>query len=525
MATARNEVSQKVKFDYSEYSASYRKMVAENASGSNSITKDMQRAGTAFEDYSKAVKKGGNDVSGVLGTLKDAFSGAVGKSFGLGAAIGIMNQVVAGAANQLGKSADLALNFGKSLSNLAARADISSDKISQVRKSLLDLSNTGANMEALPDALNLVYGANGKNIDKGLSVMPEIAKVSGMTGMSPDKVAQFVVDRLKGENRSIDPSNVDRLLQSAMVATRQGGFNNIGEAMESMSAIDAGAKKRLGISDRQAAALTSSASQVGQTKERTVGAIRAMTDLEDEGFAGNAVIRGFFGGRGKRKGEQFQFSDYEAMAGDYQKKIKSGNWNESKIISMMQGMGLSKDESEGLNAYFRDFQSKAKPAYQAAMGDEKSVNQMFDQSTNNWSDRWKRFKNNATVAPIQFVDNLPTKGSKSDTAAEAMIEQAKQVKSNAPSWNDWKAAFGFGASGAHATAKGPAHGSAVTDAHGSNAPAHPAAMKKEELVDAVAAGVAKGMSQVKVGVTVDSKDAGLIAKPKSTDKSTSAKGF
>lgn len=512
--SGENEVSQRVKLDGSDYLANIRKLSSENKAAMSSMSKDMAKAGTAFEDYTNNVKKNSSDAGGFLDKFGKAFSA----NLGMGAAFGLMNQGFAAIAGQLGKSVDLALGFGKSFSMLAARADLSEKKIRDVRKALMDLAGTGADMDSLPNALNLVYGANGRDIDKGVSVMPDIAKVSGMTGMKPDQIAQFVVTRLQGENRSIDKGSVDQLLQALMVATRQGNFNNVGEAMESFGAMDSGAKKRLGISDRQGAALISSASQTGQTRERTVGAIQALTSLEDEGFAGNSVVRGLLGAPQKKKGEGFSFNDLGSMASGYKAKIKSG-FKENQMISLLQAGGLSKDESEGLNAYLRDFDSKAKPAYQAAMGDNTSVDKMVETSTDNTSDLFKRTWNRVTMLPVRAADalsdpdSIPPEQKMAIRARERAMENiphlsdvptisqmSKNVHNNAPSWEDFKSAF-MGGSKKSSTP----------------------AMTKQDHIDAVATGVAKGMKAVKVEVEITSKDPAYATKPKAGDKPVSAR--
>ncbi|MDD5305585.1 MAG: hypothetical protein PHS14_21000, partial [Elusimicrobia bacterium] len=300
--------------------------------------------------------------------------------------------------NQLKQTAENGIEFSRSFAQLASRADLSASRVKKLRDEVFNLGKAGASLQSLPGAIGEIYGANGGDMNKAMSVMDPIAKTAAMGDKDAESIAKFVTERLKGEGREINKENVTSVLQSLNLAQRGGQFANQGEAMQAFRGADADVKGRAHVSDRELAAMMAAATRVGQDKESSTAAVTALMRASVQEFGGDAKLAGFLGIDSLQSGGKFDPSKLGAAAANMKKSGLSGN----QQIEMFQQLGMSEKESQGLLAILKDV-GKFQDGMKQVNADQKTLEQSFNESTDNLSDGMERLRNRMTKGIDQIV--------------------------------------------------------------------------------------------------------------------------
>jgi hypothetical protein len=461
-----NEVEQKIKLNSSEYKAGLAQAAKEAERSMAAISRSVQQGGNDFQGFTDRAKKDGMSLTKMLGEMKSAFSGAVGKSLFMGGTAGLAASAGMMLGNQIKASAGLGLSFGSALQHMGARFGFDDEQKRDLEGHLLKQASTGTDLSALPEAAAALYGANGRNFEGMKQALPQIAAVSGSQKIDPRQLTEFLVNRLSGENRAIDSKNIESVLRSLYTSMNKGQFASISEAMAAFGGVGAGAKSRAGMSDQELAARAAGASAAGQTLENKVGALQAMTNLDDEAFGGSAPLRAFLGVK-KDHREHLTMADFGTMSKTLNRQMQQG-MRQQDLIGQFQSMGgMSKDQSEGLFAMLRDFDTKVMPSYRSAYSGFKttSVDQNVDAANDSTSFRLSQLKNQSVALPLRTVNA---------TTPEQRNALAALVTGGLPA--------------------------------------------------AISAAIVSALSSLKVGVEVDSKDPAFRAKPKTTDHTRDPKG-
>jgi hypothetical protein len=384
MANGSNQVEQRVHLDGRQYQEELKKLKNTASENMGQINKTMQQAGSANRDFTEFVKK---NVISLSGSLKD-LGGSFAKYLGKGAAIGGAAAGVSFLHTQMKQAISTGLDFGRELSHLASRADLPAAKVKKLRDELYQLGKTGASLQSLPAAVSELFGATG-NIDQSMSVMNPIAKTAALGGGDASAVARFVKDRLQGEGREINQGNVGELLQSLVAAQRGGQFKNVDEAMEALGSGSASAKGRAGLSDRNYAALVSGATRVGADKETGVAAIQGLLHLSQSGLGGSAALAGLLG-MGTGKGD----FDFRKLNGQNAARFlgKTEGLGDSGRIKLLSSAGVSEQEATGLLAILKGI-DKFQAGVKRVSSDQKTLDQSFEESTDNLEDGFKSMRN------------------------------------------------------------------------------------------------------------------------------------
>jgi hypothetical protein len=398
----KNQVEQVVKLNTKGYVEGQRKIREESTRTTNQVNKDLHNAGKAFNDYTNQVKK---HSASLVGSIMDA-----GKSFakylGRGALVGGATAGASFLHSQMKQAVSTGLDFGRSLAQIASRADLTQDRVKKLRRELFELGKTGANLSSLPGAVEELYGATG-DIDKATGLMNPIAKVAAMGGGDATLVAKFVKEQLKGENRKLDKGNVESLLQGLVLTMRGGDFQSMEEAMAAYAGVGGTAKKRTGLSDRELAAAMGSATKAGQDREASVAGMQALIKKAAEGFHGSAALEGILGTGLLDKSGKFDISKLGAASQRYQ---KSG-FKDADMVKLLSESGLGDKEAEGVVSILKDFKS-VQAGFERTMKDQKTLAQAHAETTNNLSDALTKTRNDIMGGVDQILSPLEGVASK-----------------------------------------------------------------------------------------------------------------
>ncbi|MFV8250248.1 hypothetical protein [Bdellovibrio bacteriovorus] len=381
----KNSVEQIVRLNLRQYFTALAQMRSENKGTFNENDKAAHKSGRVLQEFLNEVKKVSGDSQKEFKKLSKSMASdlAVGAK-GL-ALMGAMSSVKAASRTAV----SVGLEFGKTFSALAARANLTGEKVKSLRKELLALGDTGADLGSLAGALDAIYGATG-NIDKAREVMDPIAKAAAMGDGDATKVADFVKERLTGQGKELNRANTEELLASLVQAQRHGDFKNLDQAMESMSGLAGSVQGRVGISDRQFAAMMAGATRTGTDRETSVAGLNALIRASADDFSGNAIFGGVFGS-GSLKDSDGKF-DPTKLANAYQNIEKLGQTESERIHQLKQILSLSDQEAQGTYNLIKNY-GAFNETMQETISDQKSFNDSFKDATNNLDNSLKSLTN------------------------------------------------------------------------------------------------------------------------------------
>lgn len=387
-----SEVSQVVRLNTTQYRTELEKVQTDTRTNLQKINKALVDSGKSFGDFTNVVKK---SVSSIINSFEE-----VGKSFaknlGKGALVGGTILGVDAMREGAKEAVRTGLAFEDALARIASRADLSAKQVSKLKQEFFELGKTGAKLDSIPEAFNAIYGATG-SMEQSKAVMEPIAKAAAMGNGDAGQVADFVKDRLKGEGKEINKTNVTDLLQAVNLAQRSGEFNSMGEAMQGMQGVDAAAQRRAGLSDKDLAGILAGSTRAGADKATGVAAAQAVIHMGQQGFGGGAALGGMLGVGSFMKDGKFDTSKLTAAAAHLKKSGRS----DAENVELFKSAGLSEQESTGLLAILKNI-TKFNEGVKRVATDTKTFEQSFEEVTDTLSHRLEELKN-ATVAGFDDI--------------------------------------------------------------------------------------------------------------------------
>lgn len=400
----RNQVEQILKLNSEQYKRGLKDAKTAAKSEMSEIGKALQVAGSQFRDYTEFLKKKAAESKGTLKDLGKAFA----ENLGRGALVGGVGAGLEGVRRNMEKSIETGMSFGRALAQLASRADLSQAKLKELRKQFGELAKDGSRLESLPDAMNLLYGATG-SVGAAQAVLPSISKASTIGNGDAAQLADFVVQRLKGEGRAVSQTNVDSVLQSLVTAQRNGEFNNMSEAMAGLNSVSGDMKKRAGLSDREYAAILSGATHVGASKEQGLSSISSLIGLSQQGFGAGSALSGMLGVTSFNSNGHFDINKLAQASQNLQRN--RGSMSDNDLIRLFSEGGLSEEDSSGLLTYLKDF-DKFKRGMDQALKDTKTFGQVAGEATDNLSDKLNMARNQMVIGFDEILAPLEEVGKK-----------------------------------------------------------------------------------------------------------------
>lgn len=434
----RNEVFQKVSLDNKDYIKGLKGITAEQRETTARVAKLLQENSRGHHENAEAIKKKNLSIIKSLREVGKAFTDNLKKGTVVAGSVAAASALK----TSYNDAARSLLGLDKGMARLISRYDISREKAKNLRKEIsLLATQTGVTGGALATAAEELMSASGSK--KSPIGINSIAKYSAMGGGDPAEIARMTVDYLKGSGQQFTDSNVEDFLRSAMLANR-GGDLSLSESLKSLT-VDSASKAKLGLSNKENAALIAAASGVGQDRGTSVAGLNALLGKSVGGLGEGAALSGILGVKGGfLSGGKFDISKLRSAS----QNLNSQGLKKADFTKLMESSGLSSTESEGLFSILKDFNQFEK-SFQNVLSDQKSLEDGFGQATDNLSDSFSRLNEKLAkgtqeiLAPAgealkHFVDGDITKGVKrSLTAIPDTIEAAL----------DNKAAVGMGLAG------------------------------------------------------------------------------
>lgn len=392
MAGGSSEVSQIVRLNGTQYRSELGKIQGETRSSLQKMMRDLTDAGKSWGDFSNYVKK---QACSIIESVEEAGK-SFAKNLGRGALAGGALAGIEALRGGIREAVKTGLSFDDALARVSSRADMSARQVAKLKQEFFELGKTGAQLDSIPAAFDAIYGATG-NINQSKSVMEPIAKAAAMGDGDASKVAEFVKDRLKGEGKDINKSNVQELLQSLVLAQRGGEFNSLSDAMQGMSGVNAAAQKRAGLSDREMAGILAGSTRAGADKATGLAGAQALIHMSQQGFGGGAALAGMLGVGSFMNGGKFDASTLTRASANQKRSGRS----DSESVALFQGAGLSEVESTGLLAILKNVE-KFQDGIKKVAADTKTFDQSFAEVTDTLSHRLEQLKN-ATVSGFNDI--------------------------------------------------------------------------------------------------------------------------
>jgi hypothetical protein len=226
-------------------------------------------------------------------------------------------------------------------------------------------------------------------MEQAMSVMNPISKAAAVSGQSAEDVATFVADRLKGENKEINPANVHDLLSGVVLAQRSGEFNNLQEAMAAFKTLPEGVQQRTGLTNKDLAGLFAGATRAGGNRDTGVAAVQAITHMSQSGFVGDKVLGGLLGVGSFMHGGKFDVSRLSKAAGNVG---RLGRSDQERMAMLTQVGGLSEQEAHGLLSILEHIQN-FNDGVKKVNTDTKSFDQSMDEASDSLGTNLKRVNN------------------------------------------------------------------------------------------------------------------------------------
>jgi cytochrome c556 len=400
---AKNRVEQKVTLDSKGYEDGHKKVRKAQQETTNDTKRNTQEQAKQHEAATEKIKKKNLELTR---SLRD-----VAKEFRKNLVDGTV--ITAGAAgvktlkDQYTQAARSVLSLDQGMARLQSRFDMSKDKAKNLRKELQALgAQTGVSGGLLSEAAEELMAANKNRDATGIN---SIGKFAAMGGGDPKEIARTVIDYLKGSGQKLTEDSVKDMLTSATAISR-GGDLSLGDALKSLS-IDPQAKAKLGLSNRENAAMIAAASGVGQDRTSSISGLNAVLAKSVGGFGEGAALAGILGvkGGGFLSNGKFDISKLKEAS----QNLNRQGLGKADFTKLMEASGLSGQESEGLYSILKDF-DQFEGSFKKVLGDQKTLEQSFSQSTDNLKDAFARLSEKISKAATEIISPL------SDVAKEAL---------------------------------------------------------------------------------------------------------
>lgn len=375
---ASNIVFQKLSLDSKDYVKGLRAVQAEQKETTARVAKALGEQSRKHHEASENIKKKNIEV---IKSLKE-----VGKEFKENVKAGTVVAAGAGLASAFTSAKQQAvrsiLDISKGMGQLQSRFDLSIEKTRRLRRELSELSTkTGLTGGSVVSAANELIAASGSA--KSPYGIDSVAKFSAMGGGEADSVARSVIDYLKGSGQSFNDENVKNLLESVVSMNRNGDLS-LEDALRSMT-LDPASKAKLGLSNRENAALISSSSNIGKDRASSIAGLHALLSKSVAGLGEGSALSGILGVGGFMKGGKFDMDKLQLASTNLNRQ----GLNQNDFIKLMEASGINSGEAEGLYAILKDF-NKFNDGFKKVLSDQKTLETSFKQATDNLPDSLSR---------------------------------------------------------------------------------------------------------------------------------------
>ena len=426
----RNTVEQVVKLDNKDYKKGNREVRSEAEKTSKKVSEEAKKASEnhrkSTDEHVRNNNRISHSIKDVAKRFKDASLGNLYKGGVIAATAGYAATVK----NSFDQAKKSVLDLDKIMARMGSRFSLSSDKIKKFREEFTKLGKqTGVNAGEVGAAGEILYKTR-----KDTQGLGSIAKAASMSDdMQADDIARTVVDYLKSSGKDVNGKTINDFLTSASAMTR-GGDMKLSEAINSLSS-QGQVKAKLGLSERENAALIAASTNVGQDRNASVAGLNAVLSKSAEGFFADSGLAAMLGVQGGFKTDgKFDLGKLKQASEGMNKQ----GFQKADFISLLQGSGLGKDEAEGLYSILSEF-DKFESSFKEVVKDNKSLNQAFSEETNNLGDNFKKFNEGLAKAaddvlsPLSKVANdllSGNFGSALANAPEALADSAKGAINN-----------------------------------------------------------------------------------------------
>jgi hypothetical protein len=348
------------------------------------------------------------------------------------------------------------LGLSRDMAGLRARAGLTGEQTDRIESQIGTVAaDTGANSGEVSRVFTEAFMRN-KNADESIKFANAIAKAAKTQHEDPVALGRTVIERLAGTGRPITADEAEKVTHGARVGTRHGTMEHESDVIGAVNEIGPQVAQRTKLSDTE---LGTDIAAVGSAGKEALKAYQALAQRTDESrFGGRQVVESELGTkfRGESGNEKFSI---DKLLERLPKIISEQGGEQGAKAYFNQVAGFSDEESEGLLEMNRK-REQILAREREGRADRSTDEGAYREGTANFLDKWDRVR-----------------------------EQGLNIG---------RSAFG-----------------AVTGGGSSSPPPVDAGTVAAELAKALTAH-AKGGEQ-RVHVTVDSKDPGFTARPKSSD--------
>lgn len=375
----KNKVEQKVSLDASGYAEGHKKIRSEQDKTAREIKRSTKEQAKAYEENAEKIKKKNLEIGRSLKDISKEF----GKNLWKGTVITAGGAMAATLKDQYSSAAKSILTLEQGLSRASSRFDLTSEKVKKLRKELQTLgAKTGVNGGLLAEGAEELMSANKGRSSSGIG---DIGQFSAMGGGDPKEVARFVIDYLKGSGQDLTENNIKDLLTSVSASSR-GGDLSLQDSLKALT-VDPASKAKLNLSNRENAGLIAGASGVGQDRGISIAGLNAVLKKSVGGFGEGAALAGILGIKGGSFLKNGKF-DVNKLGEASQNMNKQG-LGKADFTKLLEASGISGSEAEGLYSILKDF-DKFNASFKKVIGDQKTLEQSFSDSTDNIKDAFSR---------------------------------------------------------------------------------------------------------------------------------------
>lgn len=390
---AKNVVEQIVKLVTNDYSKGHKELRNEAEKTQKKVSEEAKKTSENHRKSQQEIQSNAGKTSKMLGDFAKKFKENTLDNIYKGSVVAGATALAAGVKSSVSDAKKSILDLDKVVARMGSRFDLSADKLSKMRKEFNRLGKeTGVNSGDIAVGGELLFKNKG-NIEG----IDSIAKASAIGDMSAGEITRGVVDYLKAMNKDLSEGNISETLTSVSAMTRSGDLNY----QEALSALtqNAASKNKLGLSDRESAGLIAGATSVGQDREVSVSGINAILSKSAEGFFADSGLGAMLGIKGGFTTDgKFDLGKLKEAS----QSFNSQGFSKSEYTKLLQGAGLSGDEAEGLYSILSQF-DKFEGAFKKTVNDNKSLNEAFEQETDNLGQNLKKFNQSLSKATDEVL--------------------------------------------------------------------------------------------------------------------------
>ncbi len=488
------KVEQKVGLDITEYVDNAKKLSRTTKVETDQVNKAFNEAGDEVKTFSDRTKKNINEVNKTLGDFVKGFKASIGllSAVGVGLTIG----------SAITKEVAESLNFDDVINKAAARAGLNKTQQAIFRNSLLDVSsrrNVEEEEVAAAADVALSLGAVPEEAVKFADVIAATTKsVRALEGQSASLAKEIAID-IRARGGEVTGESARASIEAVLTGTRQGigSFNEILSGLRELPGI---VQERAGLTQRDLVELLGGAGGVAADPDIVNDAVRSLIKATDS-IESRGAVQGVLGTQLRDAEGTFDITakNLDEIAANL---AKIGTEQQQRAV-LRQIPGLDEQAAEGLLAITRDREGFVQ-ARERARADRPQLEQVFDKSTEGFLENVGSFFNKLGNDLFKkSEEGLPERARRGQFGNLTSFTIGKTQERLNEEFKERQLAP------TRLTAPSPA-GQALRSAIRS-------ARTDRQQAQLVAPVGGPRVNDVNVKIEVDSKDPGLMGRPKSTD--------